>query len=402
MAITEKIYEHLRRKTNSTSFIPQIDGLRFLAIIMVVLFHINIFVINKIPFAFTRPTSDYWWLFNFLQTDRKGVLLFFVISGFILALPFAKAALGQGEPMELKKYYLRRLTRLEPPYFLVMIASFLGIWLLPGHGFASALNKSLAGLLPSLGASLGYMHNIVFSDRLSLNPVVWSLEIEIQFYLLVPLLVLVFKLPSFARRLLLVLAIAGFVPLQHWYKPGFYSLYNYVQYFLLGFLLVDLFLSEFKLTVSRWATVPLGILCLIYIWYSDVRLAVYIEYIFMASVFTLYTLALTETFWKKIFSVKLLTAIGGMCYSIYLLHFNIISVIGNTTIKFNIFHSYPLAYLWHALIFLPAILLSSAIFYLLVERPCMDKSWPVKLWNFFRRKFGRPKGLLPNGLFDAK
>lgn len=390
MKIFERVYPFLKRRTNTTAFIPQIDGLRFLAIFMVVLFHINIFVTNKIPFAFTRPTSDYWLMFNFLQTDRKGVLLFFVISGFILALPFAKAARGLSKKVELKSYYLRRLTRLEPPYFFVMIACFLGIWLLPGNSFAKMFDQSFSGLLPSLGASLGYMHNIVFSDRLSLNPVAWSLEIEIQFYLLVPLLVSIFKLPAFYRRLLLVLAIAGFVLLQHQFKPNMYTLYNYIQYFLLGFLLVDLFLSDFKLNISRWASIPLGVLCLLYIWYAEVRMAPYVEYIFIASVFLLYTLALTENTWKKIFSVRFLTVTGGMCYSIYLLHYNIIPVIGNTTINFNIFHSYPLVYLWHALIFFPAILIPSAVFYLLIERPCMDKDWPKKLWKhvklFFRNK----------------
>ncbi|MDR3642630.1 MAG: hypothetical protein P4L74_03330 [Candidatus Doudnabacteria bacterium] len=34
MSIKEKIYQHFRRKTNTTSFIPQIDGLRFLVIII--------------------------------------------------------------------------------------------------------------------------------------------------------------------------------------------------------------------------------------------------------------------------------------------------------------------------------------------------------------------------------
>src|SRR3989338_1485881 len=52
MSISEKIYGRLQRITNTTNFIPQIDGLRFLAIMMVVLYHINIFVTVKVPFNF--------------------------------------------------------------------------------------------------------------------------------------------------------------------------------------------------------------------------------------------------------------------------------------------------------------------------------------------------------------
>src|SRR5438132_61246 len=122
MNFFDRLYALFKRQTNTTSFIPQIDGLRFLAIAMVLLYHINIFVTVKVPFHFTRPASDYWWMFQLLDSDRKGVFLFFIISGFILALPFARATRQKGKQVRLKDYYLRRLTRLEPPYLLAMTA----------------------------------------------------------------------------------------------------------------------------------------------------------------------------------------------------------------------------------------------------------------------------------------
>jgi peptidoglycan/LPS O-acetylase OafA/YrhL len=95
----------------------------------------------------------------------------------------------------------------------------------------------------------------------------------------------------------------------------------------------------------------------------------------------LYSLALTGETWRKFFSLRWLTAIGGMCYSIYLLHYNIIPVIGNYTIRFSPFHSYPLAFVWHSVILIPIILFFSTIFYVLIERPCMDKDWPSKCYQ---------------------
>ncbi len=382
MSITEKIYQHFKRKTNSTSFIPQIDGLRFLAIMMVVLYHINIFVTVKVPFAFTRPPGDYWQMFNLLNSDRKGVFLFFVISGFILALPFARAARGEGKPVELKHYYLRRLTRLEPPYILVMVACFFGILFLKGHEFAASFPHTFLGLLPRLAASLIYMHNIIFPQYLSLNPVAWSLEIEVQFYLLVPLLVKVFKLPQISRRVLLVAAAAMFIFLQHLLHPTVDTLFSYIQYFLAGFLLVDLYLSGVKFKLPAAVSLAFGLLCLVFIGYANLRPHNYLEYIFPAVVLSFYLLVLTDNIWKKVFSLRLLTAVGGMCYSIYLLHYNIIPLVGNITIAYNVSRFYPLDYLWQTVILLPIILLVSSVFYLLIERPCMDKDWPIKLWGW--------------------
>src|SRR5262245_10743057 len=61
----------------------------------------------------------------FIAQGRYGVQLFFIISGFILALPFAAERLAGARPVRLKAFYLRRLTRLEPPYFLVLTIFFL-------------------------------------------------------------------------------------------------------------------------------------------------------------------------------------------------------------------------------------------------------------------------------------
>ena len=56
---------------------------------------------------------------------RHGVELFFVISGFVLAAPFAKSAIGGGKQVSVKKYFVRRLTRLEIPYLLSLLILFL-------------------------------------------------------------------------------------------------------------------------------------------------------------------------------------------------------------------------------------------------------------------------------------
>ena len=113
-----------KRIISSGSFIPEIDGLRFIAITSVVLFHWSVFLNEKYVNQ-SLDTFDYSFLKHLLSHGRIGVPLFFTISGFIIAMSFAKFHLGNGNPVSLKQYLLRRLTRLEPPYILIMIRFYL-------------------------------------------------------------------------------------------------------------------------------------------------------------------------------------------------------------------------------------------------------------------------------------
>jgi len=129
-----------RRITTQGRFIPQIDGLRFVAIASVVLFHIYAtFESGTIPAPFTFDAD----------LPKRGVELFFAISGFILGVPFASRFLLHGPPVDLKQYFLRRLTRLEPPYFIALFVC-AADQMIMGH-------RSLGEMFPHLLASFGYL-----------------------------------------------------------------------------------------------------------------------------------------------------------------------------------------------------------------------------------------------------
>jgi peptidoglycan/LPS O-acetylase OafA/YrhL len=386
------IYNKLRRKTNTTSFIPQIDGLRFFAILAVIFEHANGFIVAKAPFTFSPGLVDYWW-FNqiFDKNGRKGVLLFFVISGFILAMPFAKHFWQQGKKVSLKSYFMRRLTRLEPPYILNMVFCYFVLVLYKGNGFAGMFPQSFSGLLPNLASSLVYMHNILMPNTLSVNPVSWSLEIEVQFYLLVPLLVLILRLGKVYRRTLLSFLVLFFIFLQQHFPWSDLTIYSFIQYFLLGFLLVDVYLSGFKLRMNAVFSFFCGATLLFSMVYMDLYRSFLYEYVFAMALFTFCVFGLTNDLWKRILSIRFLTAVGGMCYSIYLWHNLVISAVGNYAIHFNVSHSYPITVIWQCVILFPIILLSCTCFYLLIEQPCMDREWPVKLWRLIKKVVSKSK-----------
>ena len=98
---------------------PEIDGLRFVAITSVVLYHLHGFVWAN------RVAHDAHDSFRAMaQHGYRGVNLFYAISGFILGLPFAAHYLSGGPAIPLRPYFLRRLTRLEPPYIVNLAICF--------------------------------------------------------------------------------------------------------------------------------------------------------------------------------------------------------------------------------------------------------------------------------------
>ena len=177
------LQKHLARITSSNRFIPEIDGLRFIAISAVLLFHINGYLVVHGQSSITsQAAADP--LNSVLQVLNYGVELFFVISGFILALPFAQQYINEAKPVSLKAYYLRRVTRIEPPYLIALFVWFAALVL--------AHKVPVSQLLPHLFVQIFYLNNIVFKTIPLICFVAWSLEIEVQFYITAPLLAKVF------------------------------------------------------------------------------------------------------------------------------------------------------------------------------------------------------------------
>lgn len=111
---------HLRRRTTSGRFIAEVDGLRFIAIALVVFFHVHDYLFTKFRLPAGNVGSEDL-LDRIAATGHYGVHLFFIISGFVLALPFAAHQLSDRPAVKLRAYFVRRLTRLEPPYILAML-----------------------------------------------------------------------------------------------------------------------------------------------------------------------------------------------------------------------------------------------------------------------------------------
>ena len=309
----------------------------------------------------------------------RGVNLFYVLSGFILGLPFAEHRLKGNRPVSLPSYFLRRLTRLEPPYFLNLLVC---------SALLLAAGQTIGPLWPHTIASALYLHNLWFGGQSTINPVAWSLEIEIQFYILAPLLAGVFSIGSrVARRAALValIVLAGAVQLFYWDAGprAKLSILFAVQFFLTGFLLADLYLDGWR---ERWAASWLWDIAALGGWLAmfaleDAQVWLVLPFL-MAFVFAA---AFRGALMNCLFQTGAVVTIGGMCYTIYLWHYVLIPPVLRST-SAVLEHS-RLRWCAQSAAYLAGLLFVSGCYFVLIERPCMDKNWPNRAAERVRRAF---------------
>ena len=373
----------LRRHTSSGLYIPELDGLRFVAILSVFVFHLSGDVVRHNLPGEPAPTS---FLYSLAQQLNVGVPLFFAISGMILGLPFARYWLQGGRAISLKRYFMRRLTRLEPPYIAALLLLF--VIKLVGH------RGTVAGMLPHLGASLIYLHSILYREMSSINPVAWSLEVEVQFYILAPVLAMVFAIRNATwRRALIGGAIVLMAFLEPWTdmtasRGNFFtwmahlSLLGNIQYFLTGFLLAEFFLlwPTARHKNRGWDVVSvIGWPCFVFLLVEYPRIA---AVGLPGIILLLYVAAFYGTVSSRAFASVWVASIGGMCYSIYLLHNYAIATLGFLTERIGQGLPFEVRFAIQALIITPVVLTICIVFYRAIEQPCMYPDWPAKLKTF--------------------
>jgi peptidoglycan/LPS O-acetylase OafA/YrhL len=156
--------------------IAALDGVRAIAALLVVTLHLN--EATGLPWNLNQnglPTA-------LAVFGRTGVDLFFVLSGFLLFLPYAKALLFQGNWPSPRTFYLRRMFRIWPGYYfslLLILFWYQRQYLQPDHW------KQLALFLTFFMDSSPQTWQ-------KLNGPFWTLATEWQFYLILPLIAFCF------------------------------------------------------------------------------------------------------------------------------------------------------------------------------------------------------------------
>jgi peptidoglycan/LPS O-acetylase OafA/YrhL len=368
-AISGDIQRRLSRITSTDRFLPEIDGLRFVAIVSVLAYHINgYYSKHGNPDVVAHNSRD--WLNAIFLQGNFGVPLFFAISGFILGLPFAEQYLCQGKPVDIKKYFVRRITRIEPPYLIALLVYTLLI-VLTGR-------RTLASLLPHLFAQMSYVTFLVYRTVPDICFVGWSLEIEVQFYLLAPLLSKIFLLrPAPFRRAAILATMLASACCPHVPFLGM-NLLDVLHYFLSGFLLADVYISNWRECPSRSRIWDLfGMLS----WIGLLTVLLnhfWVQYTAPLLVFAAHASAFRGRALQWLFTRPWLVTIGGMCYTTYLYHPLIKSFFGKWTSQLTVTNFYWVNTLLQVLILFCLIEIVSAVLFVVAEKPFMQRDWPTR------------------------
>lgn len=160
---------------------PGIEGVRAIAALAVLVTHVSLNAMgNRGPFGGLLARLD------------VGVPVFFVLSGYLLYTPFASALLRDEPRPQLRPYLRRRLARIVPLYWVVIVASFLFVaaegLTTPSLGFSPEASGTTSVPLWDMARFATFTH-IYWQDSLAGPiPQAWTLAVELAFYLLLPVL----------------------------------------------------------------------------------------------------------------------------------------------------------------------------------------------------------------------
>lgn len=364
---------HFGRVVSKGKLIPEIDGLRFVAIFAVVMHHLNGYIVESRETWDSRPRD--FQVFHTLHSGNFGVQMFFAISGFVLGMPFLLKTVGN-RPFELKRYFTRRITRLEPPFVINLVAISALLW--------ATGKETITQIIPHFFASVFYLHGLIYERWSTINGVSWSLEIEVQFYIIAPLIsVFIYRPGRVARRLLMVALIGGVVLAKcFWGETAAIrwklSLPYYFDYFLIGMLLADIFVTDWKRSPKRTylhdafgAGMFLLIIALLQWDRSQLLILPFV-------VLGFYVCCFRGILLSRFLSNEVVVVIGGMCYTCYLYHFFVISFVGRFTSSSTYQFGYPVTLAIQSALILPAVVIVTTVLFWLFERPFMA-------WSPFRK-----------------
>jgi peptidoglycan/LPS O-acetylase OafA/YrhL len=350
------------------SYYTWVDILRGVAALGVVVFHsrVDLWVgwqqIRSNPEAFTTFDRAVAWLSVPLPFLGSGVMLFFLLSGFCIHFPTARAS-----KIHLRSYAVRRFLRIYPPFLAAVLLSF-GIEWVCQFWFEQNRSASLT-MLKTIAMVQNYPP---FPGQLNTNPSLWSLPVEIELYIAYPALFWLNTKIGGWQTLVLVgiislVALICTLTIAPWLEG------NFLKYWIIwcgGAVLAQL-VNEDRL--PRWRMsyfIPMGLLfglaCFMVIIGVPPAIGHFVwagGYFFLLW-FCLQLPAPTRLFPESIVSMALW--LGKISFSLYLIHFPLFRLWG--LIWIDQFGAKP-ANLFVCLIASFFAVLVSAGFYNLIEKP---------------------------------
>jgi peptidoglycan/LPS O-acetylase OafA/YrhL len=332
---------------------PDIQGLRAIAVLVVIIFHFN-------------P--------DWLPGGFVGVDIFLVISGFLITsiLLNKKDQVNYNFLEALKYFYISRFKRIVPAYFvmLIIVAMLAAVFFLPQDFsiFKKGLEK--AAWFNSNSYFSGY--GDYFAPANNEQPLLhtWSLAVEIQFYLLAPVLILL--LPIKSLKWILSILMVGLTLLAEYRlramgieQATYYSLYARLPEFFAGCLVALCVFNAAPAQSNRpsWLS-SVGLVLIILSTIAQPELGAFPGVAALLPVLGCMLLLAkpAEGLVARTLSNKYLVWIGALSYSLYLWHWPVLAVLRYIT-------GAEVLNLGFTVVFVGLTLLLSLVSYYLIEKP---------------------------------
>ena len=323
---------------NKGFYIPNLNGLRFIAAFAVILGHNEI---TKEQFDLTSLLISDIGFFNH-GGGHLGVILFFVLSGFLITLLLLMEK-SKFQNINYKKFIMRRALRIWPVYFL-----FVSIVIFAVHGIDSILEDKPNGEL-LIGMYYLILPNLAMSGFGSIMhiPHLWSIGVEEQFYLIWPLIIKFFKRKAIIVIMLLIVLLipliphgADFLAVRIPSMKGFFKVLRlFFQYFLINSMAIGGLLAfvyykyeevlKSKLTVGISSLIV--IICLIP-WILGMHFYVLNDVVYPL-IFGLLILVVSVSKPLLLLENRIFSYLGKISYGIYVYHWIVIYYVTSFLVK---------------------------------------------------------------------
>jgi peptidoglycan/LPS O-acetylase OafA/YrhL len=149
-----------------------LDGLRGIAVLLVLWYHV--WEISWLPAPFAQ------WFEFVPETGFVGVHLFFFLSGVVIAFPFVRSRWADGPTPTWLHFAWRRYMKIVPSYLLSIAVA---------YAIGYAQYETIGGnAFADIGSHLLFIHTWFSQTYGAINGVLWTLAVEVEFYLLFPLI----------------------------------------------------------------------------------------------------------------------------------------------------------------------------------------------------------------------
>ena len=287
-----------------------------------------------------------------------GMLGFFIISGFGITWSMYQ---GGYSLRFVPRFYLKRITRAEPPYLIglvLIVATYYLVSLRPGHVGPPMIIDWI-----QVALHVGYL--VPFFGYQWLNPVFWTLSVEFQFYLAVGLLYPLFTSRDWRVRTLTMLALLA----VYWVAPRVQYVVNaYIPLFLIGIVMFQQRVGIISRREQWFWLIPLVLLTLQY------PVGVVVEYP-VGVIAALMCVICIGMLLKNDHYSPLGNWIGEVSYSLYLVHPPVSLLVLGTLLHFST--SIPVKLFGVALSLVLSVL-AAKVYYRWVEKPWFQRSHRIR------------------------